>query len=341
MRDFSSYRFEDFISDPSFFSYAKGLETKDIILWEEWLATSPGNQRIAEEAREFTAQLIPNRRALPERFLESEWNHLSRKLDLDTRITSRTARPERRIRFWHYAAACGVLFAIAGALLSNTMRNQKEIVAEVEIVVPRGETRNVLLPDNTVVFLNSDTKLSYNSGFGRKKREVSLAGEAFFDVTYDKGKPFIVNTPENKIWVLGTAFNVNTYPDENLHQISLERGKIEVSHQNQKPYALLPNQTYLLLRSNGSSKIFKTEHIADYSSWSRGKIIFRNHRFSDMARDLERSHNVVFDIQNEQILASRYTGEFSREESLRKILDIIKLTSHFEFEIERDTVIIK
>ena len=340
MRDFSSYRFEDFIADPSFFNYAKGLETKDIILWEDWLATSPENQKIAEEAREFTAQLIPNRRALPERFLENEWNHLSRKLDLDTQKAP-AIKPGRRFRIWHYAAACAVLFAIAGAMFTNSVRNQKKLVAEVEIVVPRGETRNILLPDNTVVFLNSDTKLSYNTNFGKKKREVSLAGEAYFDVTYKEGKPFIVNTPENRIRVLGTAFNVNTYPDENLHQISLERGKIEVSHQNQEPYDLHPNQTYLLLRSSGSSKIFKTEHVADYSSWSRGEIILRNHRFSDMARDLERSHNVVFEIQNEQILASRYTGEFSRDESIRKILDIIKLTSHFEFEIERDTVIIK
>jgi transmembrane sensor len=341
MSDFSSYKFEDFIADPSFFNYAKGLEKRDIVLWEEWLASSPENRKVAEEAREFISQLIPNRRVLPERFIESEWNHLSQNLDLDSRKRLPASKPKKRLHFWHYAAACAVIVAFIGALVSKSIVNQSELVKEIEVVVPRGETRNILLPDNTVVFLNSDTKLSYNTSFGKKKREVSLAGEAFFNVTYKEGKPFIVNTPENIIKVLGTAFNVNTYPDENLHQISLERGKIEVSDQNKDYFALLPNQTYLLLRNSGSSKIFKTEHVEDYSSWSRGKIILRNQRFSDMARDLERSHNVVFDIQNERVLTSRYTGEFSREESIRKILDIIRLTSHFEFEIERDTIIIK
>jgi len=341
MRDFSSFRFEDFIADPSFFNYAKGLETEDIILWEEWLATCPGNQKSAEEAREFIAQLIPNRRALPERFLENEWSHLSRKLELDTGKLNPPVKPEKRFRIWHIAAACAVLFAIVGTMLSTSAWNREEPITELEIVVPRGETRNILLPDNTVVFLNSDTKLSYKSNFGKKNREVSLVGEAFFNVTYNEAKQFIVNTSENKIRVLGTAFNVNAYPGENMHQISLERGKIQVSHQNQESYAMQPNQTYLLLRSSGSSKIFNTEHVANYSSWSRGKIMLRNRRFSAMARDLERSHNVVFDIQNEQILDSRYTGEFSREESIRKILDIIRLTTHFEFEIKKDSVIIK
>lgn len=341
MLDFSSYRFEDFIADPSFFNYAKGLENEDIVRWEEWMASSPGNKKVAEEAREFISQLIPNRRTLPERFIESEWKHLQQKLDLDSRQALSSRKPRNRFHIWHYAAACAVVVGVIGTLVLKTIMNQSELVQEIELVVPRGETRNIQLPDNTVVFLNSDTKLSYNSSFGKKKREVNLAGEAFFDVTYNEHIPFIVNTPENRIRVLGTAFNVSAYPDEDLHQISLERGKIEVSHQNQEACNLHPNQTYLLLKSNGSSKVFKTEHISDYSSWSRGKIILRNQRFIDMVKDLERSHNVVFVIQNEQILTSRFTGEFSREESIRKILDIIKLTTHFEFDIERDTVIIK
>ena len=78
-----------------------------------------------------------------------------------------------------------------------------------------------------------------------------------------------------------------------------------------------------------------------HSSWTKGKIILRNHRFIDITKDLERSHNVIFNIQNKQIINSRYTGEFSREDDIGKILEIINLTSQFEFEIARDTIIIK
>jgi ferric-dicitrate binding protein FerR (iron transport regulator) len=340
MRDLNAYKFEDFVADPSFFNYAKGLDTRDIVRWENWLAKAPVNQKVAEEAREFIAHLIPNHRALPERFVKSEWEHLSRKLGLDPARAFAAPAPKRGLRFWHVAAACALVIFTLGTLFSKVVWKQDALAQEIEVLVPRGETRNILLPDNTLVYLNSDTRISYKSSFGDKNREVYLTGEAFFDVTYDERRPFLVNTPENQIHVLGTAFNVNAYPDEDLHRISLERGKIEVSRHRQDASTMYPDQTYLLLRSSGSSKIFKTESVEDYSSWSRGKITLRNQRFSKMVRDLERSYNVVFHVRNEQLLSSRYTGEFSREDDIRKILEIIQLTTDFEFEIEGDSVII-
>lgn len=209
-----------------------------------------------------------------------------------------------------------------------------------EIVVPKGQIKNILLPDGTLVFLNSDTKFSYNSNLGKKNREVFLEGEAYFNVTYNSSKPFIVHTCENEIKVIGTAFNVKAYPGGNIHQTSLERGKIMISYKNEESLMLNANQTYLLIRDSNSSKVFNTEKVEEYSSWTEGRIILRNHRFSDIAKDLERSHKVIFDIQKKEILNTRYTGEFSRNDDISKILEIISLTSHFNFEITRDTIII-
>lgn len=341
MSDFSTFNFEDFITDPSFINYAKGLEPEDIRKWKEWLAENPGNQKTAEEARDFITHLIPSKRVLPKRFVDNEWSRLSSALDLDSKKVSPSGKIVARFKIWYYAAVFALIISLLGAIFLRSIFNQNDLITVSEIIIPKGQIRNILLPDNTLVFLNADTRLSYNSNFGKKFREVTLEGEAFFDVTHDSDIPFIVHTRENKIKVLGTAFNVNAHPDEDIHQISLERGKILVSHQNQEPYALNPNQTYLLIRSNGSSKVFKTDNVEEYSSWTQGRIILRNHRFSDIAKDFERSHNVIFDIQNEQILNNRYTGEFSRDDSIRKILEIMRRTSYFDFEIERDTIIIK
>lgn len=341
MNDFSSYKFEDFISNPSFYNYAKGLDPEDVRIWKEWIAKNPGNIKVASEARDFIAHLIPNRRFLPKRFIDSEWNRLMERLNIDGSKKVASAPSKGKFKMWHYAASIALFISLLGVLLSKTTLKQDTIYTENVVVVPKGEIRKILLPDNTLVFLNSDTRFSYNSGFGEKFREVHLEGEAYFDVAHNADIPFIVHTLENDIKVIGTSFNVKAYPDEAIHQIALERGKITVSDQNQKSYKLDPNQTYLLLRSNGSAKAFRTENIKDYSSWTEGKIIFRNRRFVDVAKDFERSYNVVFEIQNKQILDNRYTGEFSRDDNIMNILEIIRKTSYFEFKVEGDTIIIK
>lgn len=341
MRDFSSCKFEDFISDPSFINYAKETEPEDIIIWKDWLAKNPENQKTAEEAKNFINHLVPRRRLLPKRFIDNEWNRLCNKLDLDNKKVAVSDKFGTKIKVWHYAAAIVLLISVLGVIFSKSNLTQDEPITINEIIVPKGQIKNVLLPYGTLVFLNSDTKLSYHTNFGKKNREVFLEGEAYFDVTYNSNRPFVVHTCENDITVLGTAFNVKAYPDGNIHQTSLERGKIMISNQNQESHVLNPKQTYLLIRDINSSKVFKTENVEAYSSWTKGKIILRNHRFIDITKDLERSHNVIFDIQNKQIINSRYTGEFSREDDIGKILEIISLTSHFEFEIDRDTIIIK
>ena len=341
MRDFSSYNFEDFISDPTFINYAKETESEDIIIWKDWLATNPDNQKTAKEAKNFINHLIPKRRLLPKRFIDNEWNRLCNKLDLDNKKVAVSRSFGTKIKVWHYAATIAFLISVLAVIFSKSNFTQDELITNHEIIVPKGQIKNILLPDGTLVFLNSDTKLSYNSNLGNKDREVSLEGEAYFDVTHNSDRSFIVHTCENDITVLGTAFNVKAYPDGNIHQTSLERGKIMISHQNQESHVLNPKQTYLLIRDINSSKVFKTEKVEEHSSWTEGKIILKNHRFSDIAKDLERSHKVIFDIQNKQIINSRYTGEFSREDDIGKILEIISLTSHFEFEIARDTVIVK
>ncbi len=341
MNDFSSYKFEDFISDPSFYNYAKGLNSEDVRIWKEWVAKNPGNMNIAREARDFIAHLIPNRKFLPERFIDGEWSRLIEGLNIDGNKKVASGPAKGKIKIWHYAASIALFISLLGVLFTKTTLKQDEFLTDNVIVVPKGEIRKIILPDNTLVFLNSDTRLSYNSAFGEKFREVYLEGEAYFEVAHNADIPFIVQTLENEIKVIGTSFNVKAYPDEGIHQITLEKGKIAVSDQNQKSYLLDPNQTYLLLRSNGSAKVFSTENIKDYSSWTEGKVIFRNRRFVDIAKDFERSYNVVFDIQNNQILDNRYTGEFSRDDSILKILEIIKKTSYFEFKVEGDTIIIK
>jgi len=341
MKDFSTYKLEDFITDESFVNYARGLDPEDIRMWEDWLEKNPAHQETVDEFRNFIIQFFPERQFLPKDFIDNEWNRLSKKIDFKNIKVSSSGKSRNKIRVWHYAAAIALLISISGVLFSGSIFSKFQQITYNEIVVPKGQIKNVLLPDKTLAFLNSDTKLSYDSNFGKKNREVSIEGEVYFKVAHNSNKPFIVHTCEIDIEVLGTDFNVKAYPDGNILQTSLERGKILISDHNKETHILSPNQTYLLIRDINSAKVFTTESVEEYSSWTQGKIILRNHRFIDIAKDLERSHEVIFDIRNKQIQNSRFTGEFSRNDDISKILEIISMTSQFDFEITRDTIIIK
>ncbi len=217
----------------------------------------------------------------------------------------------------------------------------EEFVEYHEFIVPKGEIKKTELPDGSIVFLNADSKLIYDNCFGVELREVYLDGEASFDVKHIEGKPFIVHTEENDITVLGTVFNVYAHNKENIFRTSLEQGKISISHNAEKSVELKANQTYLLLRNSNESKVFETLNVESFSSWKEGEVVFRNIQFTAILRKLERSHNVTFDLQNKEVGMSRFTGTFTTDEDISTILGIIKLTTYFEYEIVKDTVIIK
>ena len=341
MKKISDYKFEDFISDESFLDYAKGTNPDNIKLWESRLAENPDKHKTATEAKNFIQLINFKKQSLSQEFITEEWNRLNKRLNINNKRTI-TGFKKFKIKILQYAAVFAFLMVLAGSVFfSDYIFNINNKIAYTEIITPKGQIKNILLPDGSLVFLNSDTKLKYKSTFGTKKREVFLEGEAFFDVTQNSRKPFIIYTSENIVKVLGTAFNVSAYPDENIHQISLERGKISISHDKGKSAILNPDETYLLLCNKNQSKIFKTKNVEIYSSWKDGKIIFRNQRFADIARKLERSHNIVISIQNTKIENLRYTGEFNINDDIRKILEIIGHTTPVNYEIKNDTIFIR
>ena len=97
------------------------------------------------------------------------------------------------------------------------------------VSVNRGQRAGITLPDGTIVHLNSESKLTYTPEFNGKLREVSLEGEAFFEVTPNKEKPFIVKTSVFDVEVLGTSFNVSVYNDENIVETALIEGKVKLT----------------------------------------------------------------------------------------------------------------
>lgn len=229
-----------------------------------------------------------------------------------------------------------------------------------EITTERGSKSKVMLPDSTLVVLNSDSHLTYDNTFNKHNREVVLTGEAYFDVKCNREKPFIIHTDKTSIKVLGTELNVRNYPQEDLMETSLIRGKIELTFDDNNNNRVIMNPSEkLVISKSGLSKtnkdkplpgeedIFKLKRITVKDSsiaelaWLNNELSFVNKTLDLIANELEREFKITILFGNEAVKHYRYTIH-SDNYSLDEIMHIIKLSKNINYRfISKDTLIIE
>ena len=194
-------------------------------------------------------------------------------------------------------------------------------------------TTSVVLPDSTVVFLNSESSLRYPSSFkNSKERKVELKGEGYFEVTKDVEKHFIVSTVHrSQVEVLGTSFNIEAYEESPEVSTTLIKGKVNFSFQEgvrKKQIVLNPGQKVVYDSKKGTARLLETSGETE-TSWKDGKIIFDNTSLKDALRILEKRYNVVF-IQKNPARKAAFTGTFTSQR-LERILEYFKLSSNIHW----------
>lgn len=226
--------------------------------------------------------------------------------------------------------AIGVFWGIKGHKNYNTARN-----TYVSIQAPAWTRAQFRLPDGTTGWLNSNSGLSYNMAF-REDRQVTLRGEAFFDVTKDK-TPFVVSTADVSVKVLGTRFNIAAYDNEDNVEIVLEEGKIELTgNGGLSSLTMIPDQ---LVFFNKMRKEITTETVETkkYLSWTEGKLVFRNDPMEVVARRLERWYNVDVVLTGSLDEDFRLRATFV-DESLEEVLGILQRSVGIRYRIENPDV---
>jgi transmembrane sensor len=240
------------------------------------------------------------------------------------------------------------------------------IAAQIQTVeVPYGSKSCIILPDGSVVNLNSGSSLKYSSSdFNSVGRSVFLTGEGFFNVTKDSARPFYVTTPGIKVKVLGTTFNVKAYLDENTEEATLVSGKVEIyasfdNIKKGKAILLKPNQKAVFMKSENNLIISdtgmvspaiipvklksvniesssKTEHTI---SWKENKLVFDNEPFSSLVIRIERWYNVKILIDYPKLNSARFTGEFDKE-TLEQVLNALVTVTPFNYTIKQNRITI-
>lgn len=230
-----------------------------------------------------------------------------------------------------------------------------------EISTRNGSRTRINLPDGSVVWLNAGSKLVYDKNFDSKLREVSLTGEAYFDVVKNPDKPFIIHAGKMDIKVLGTLFNVKSYPGEAHTEASLIHGSIEVILKDRpaEKIILKPNEKIIVANepepteNNAKKANVRNEPIVairhlNYepkdstiieTSWVENKLIFQDEAFKEMAPRLERWYGVNIRFKNDKVRQLRFSGTFTRE-TIEQALAGLKITGGFNYNISDSTILI-
>ena len=257
----------------------------------------------------------------------------------------------KNIHLWRNVlkiAAVILLIVISNWLIPNIFYEKPPEIVYLTKSTLRGQKSNIVLSDGTTIRLNSESSLIFPEKFTNGKREVTLIGEAFFEVTRNPTMPFIVHTDNLKTTVLGTSFNVKAFKDVDT-QVTVATGKVKVapilkSSTQEKREAssevlLTPNQQATYNVSN-NELVKKEVNIKSYLSWKESEIIFDKITFEEASLILERWFNIEIVFENETLKHCIVRSEYTNE-NLINILESLKFIHGIDYRfVENNRVVI-
>lgn len=207
---------------------------------------------------------------------------------------------------------------------SNTVSEESGLF-NTSIIAENGQQSKIILPDSSVVWLNSGTTVTYSSNFAIQNREIQLSGQAFFQVTKNKEIPFIVNCDNLKVKVLGTRFDVNAYLNTGKINVGLESGSIELLHSKNESfhYKIVPGEMaqYDIQTSN---IITRKVNIDQVISWKDGILYFKDSPMKEVFMILERKYNIDIVVKNPSVYKSVFTATIKNETVLEEVFKSIE-----------------
>lgn len=308
--------------------------TEEQKLFDDWLSQSEDNKTLFNDLRRlgndgaYKNALLAKDRVLSkinERILED--------------------RTRKTIRFWKYVAAASItLFLAFGGALYYTIHSSLNSAIMVETNCPAGTVSKLTLSDGTVVKLNSGTTLRYPEKFTGEIREVSINGEAYFEVAKDVKHQFVVDAGDLKVGVLGTHFNIKAYKDDPNIITSLLEGSVRIylkgkADENREDIILKPNQQAEFNKNKKMLRINKV-NASLFANWKDGGYYFQGERLQEIVRKFERGFNVKIEIRSDQLKDEVFTGVFDKGESITQMLDIMKKHRNFSYRINGKVIVL-
>lgn len=253
------------------------------------------------------------------------------------RLLKKKQQTSRSYSLWRKVASYAAIVIIAVSLTSIFFifaKDKTEVVATRYIGGDGLEADFVVLPDGTRVSLGSKTTFHYDPDYGQSRRNVYLEGEAYFEVSPQKSKPFIVHLDGMTVEALGTAFNVMAYPGDSLFTTTLLEGSVRlIAEQLSQPVVLKPDQQFIYNRNQSKAAVQQVD-AKDYIAWTTGYYYFSEQTLEAILHRLSYVYGITFDVQFEKLNQTTFTGTFYRGQSARDLMEIINLSVPIKYKIE-------
>lgn len=294
---------------------------------DSWASTSPANKKIIDDSKKaWLSSRLP--------FTKSEIQDDHLRIKTKIKAQKKQVRRKKNITFFYRAAAViAIPVLLAIGWFSGTEFDTNQTYSLCEVSAPKGQVAECVLTDGTKVWLNAGSTIQYNPTLSGMNRIVKLSGEAYFKVTKNRHKPFIVKTPNIQVKVLGTSFNVKAYPGEDETETTLEEGRIELTlsdYPNQNPVELKPGEHAVY---NPSQHKFKVEKTDTYllTAWRDGKYIFKDADLNTLIQQLEKLYDVRIYLKHEEMGSIRFRGTFEYKQNILDALETIERTTSLKY----------
>ena len=255
-------------------------------------------------------------------------------------LLSRIRKPEKRFSFipyLRYVAIVAVILSIGWGGFRLIRSNQEKVLTYTEVHVKNGEHKRIILPDGTSVTLNAGSYLRYPREFITDVRRIEMNGEAFFEVTRDEEKPFLIHTKDADVKVLGTSFNVKAFDMDEQLTVSVQTGKVQVDLP-EAMMRLLPDEQFVMDKTKGEFQ--KRNEDARLSTvWIKGGLYFNRTPIRTVVNELVRMYNRTIEFAPGAEYDDYIYGEHDNK-SLEAVLKSIQYSTDIKYRIENDKIVL-
>ena len=255
-------------------------------------------------------------------------------------LLSRIRKPEKRFSFipyLRYVAIVAVILSIGWGGFRLIRTNQEKVLTYTEVHVKNGEHKRIILPDGTSVTLNAGSYLRYPREFITDVRRIEMNGEAFFEVTRDEEKPFLIHTKDADVKVLGTSFNVKAFDMDEQLTVSVQTGKVQVDLP-EAMMRLLPDEQFVMDKTKGEFQ--KRNEDARLSTvWIKGGLYFNRTPIRTVVNELVRMYNRTIEFAPGAEYDDYIYGEHDNK-SLEAVLKSIQYSTDIKYRIENDKIVL-
>ena len=245
--------------------------------------------------------------------------------------------------YWTWSVAAVAIVLLGLITVTAYWQGSRQIqsnFSDIVVEAPLGSKTKLTLPDGSTVWLNAGSKMIYSQGFGVSDRRLAFQGEGYFEVEKNDEMPFLVQTHDVNVTVVGTKFNFRNYPEDEEAVVELLEGKVALENQLKEESVryLSPNKKMVLHKATGEMDITSAK-VKEATLWTENILLFDEDLLPDIVRELERSYHVQIEIENEDLKQTRFYGQFNLlEQNIYEVLDMLVETGRLEYQ-EKDKVI--